>query len=271
MRLDSATASATFSLTSGARLASLVVFGHELLITADDNAFGWGSFPMVPYAGRVAEGSFTFAGSKYSLPITMQPHAIHGTAWNQWWERLESDGGRGVMRTKLGPPWQFGGSVTQEASLHDDRLELTLIVTAGSVPMPAMAGWHPWFRRGLLSGEEASFTFDAESMYELDTAAIPTGVLIEPPPGPWDNCFTGLRSAPRITWADAVELTLTSSCTDWVLYDQPTHAICIEPQSAAPDSFNRTPHILAPGESLEATFNLSWRRPDTSVSDADGH
>lgn len=257
MRLESSTASATFSLTRGGRLASLVVHGTELLTTAaDDEAFGWGSFPMVPYAGRVADGAFSFEGITHRLPVTKPPNAMHGTAWNQSWIRTSAR----EMTTELGPDWPLGGSATQTVALDDDALEMTLKVTAGEQAMPAMVGWHPWFRRRLLGDASvvAQLEFGADQMYELDDQMIPNGNLVDPPPGPWDNCFTGVTQPLTLTWPAVVELRLTSSCDHWVIFDFRDHAICVEPQSDAPDAFNRRPLVLDPGAALTETFRIAW-------------
>lgn len=257
MRLESANASAVISLSRGGRLASLMVHGHELLITAgDDEAFGWGSFPMVPYAGRVAGGAFALGGQQYSLPITMAPNAIHGTAWTQQWNRIDDH----QITAELGPDWPLGGSVAQTFQLGDDRLDITLSVTAGDQPMPAMVGWHPWFRRRLLQDPtcSAQLSFDAGTMYELDDVMIPTGVTLAPSEGPWDSCFTDVTQPLSISWPGVVRLDLTSSCDHWVVYDQPEHAVCVEPQTDAPDAFNRSPTVLAPGQSLTETFRIEW-------------
>ena len=52
----------------GGRIASLVVDGTELLVTGgpDDHPMLWGSFPMVPWAGRIREGRFRFDGREHS-------------------------------------------------------------------------------------------------------------------------------------------------------------------------------------------------------------
>lgn len=257
MRFDSDTASATFSLSRGGRLASLMVYGHELLITAgDDEAFGWGSFPMVPYAGRVAAGQFATEGTTHKLPITMDPNAIHGTAWTQAWQRISDR----EMTADLGPGWPLGGTVSQTVDLTDEYLEVALTVTAADQSMPAMVGWHPWFRRRLLQDPmcSAELTFHAATMYELDDVMIPTGALIPPSEGPWDSCFTDVAQPLSVTWPGVVRLDLTSSCDHWVVYDRPDHAVCVEPQSDAPDAFNRTPTMLEPGESLTESFRITW-------------
>ena len=51
---------------------------------------------------------------------------------------------------------------------------------------------------------------------------------------------------------------LTSDCRHWVVYDEPAHATCVEPQSGPPDAFNLEPLVLAPGETLQRWFLMEW-------------
>ena len=48
----------------GGRIAQLTVRGRDLLVPgrAGDHPMLWGSFPMVPWAGRLRHGRFRFAG-----------------------------------------------------------------------------------------------------------------------------------------------------------------------------------------------------------------
>lgn len=75
---------------------------------------------------------------------------------------------------------------------------------------------------------------------------------------PWDDCFTGLRSAPRLTWPGVLGLELTSSCDHWVVYDEPRDAVCVEPQTAPPDFVTVAPSTTVPGEPLVATMTWRW-------------
>ncbi len=110
----------------------------------------WGAFPMVPYAGRISNGRFDFAGSSYRMPINHGQHAIHGTTLTSRWIELAP----GHLAVDLDKPWPFGGTVShrvelQQDSDHTGRLFLELSILAGHDPMPAMVGWHPWFNRKL--------------------------------------------------------------------------------------------------------------------------
>ncbi len=259
MRISSpdGSASATFCLTRGGRLASLLIEGREFLVTADDAAFGWGAYPMVPYAGRVRRGSFSFEDADYTLPITMGAHAIHGTAWDQVWTHVDPPTPSTLsIGTELGEPWPFGGQAVQRATIADGQLDLALDITAADRSMPVLAGWHPWFRRRI-AGAEAQLHVQPTAMFELDDEAIPTGELIAPPAGPWDNCFH-LAEPPSIEWPGVTTLDLSSSHDEWVIYNEPDHALCVEPQTDAPDSFNRSPLVLSPGETLTISFSIAW-------------
>ncbi|MCY3889559.1 MAG: hypothetical protein OXG50_06640 [bacterium] len=44
----------------------------------------------------------------------------------------------------------------------------------------------------------------------------------------------------------------------WVMYDERPDLVCVEPQSRAPDAFNRDPEVLEPGETLSVWMKISW-------------
>ncbi len=265
---------AEFDLRNGGRLASLMVQGHELLIGhgggeddgSTDDPMRWGSYPMVPWAGRVRHGRFAFDDGEYELPITLAPHAIHGTAYTSAWSKTgtASSSTSMEMKVSLGPPWPFAATLVKRAEVSPTGLHITLELTADTAAMPAQLGWHPWFRR-FIDGVEGELRFDARSMYELDHEMIPTGRLVAPKPPPWDNCFTDIDAdtGPTIRWPGRLRLDLRSSCDHWTVYTEPEHAICVEPQTTAPDVFNRLDRatqssVLQAGETMTAGFTLEW-------------
>jgi len=245
----------------GGRISSLIVRGNELLVTEGSGSMLWGSFPMVPFAGRIRDGRFRFADRDVELARNYPPDAIHGTVFERPWQVDNQS----TLSIDLGPGWPFAGRVVQEFLLSDDRLDVSLTLRAEE-PMPAVLGWHPWFRRRLTGrvGQPAEpsgpveLHLDAARMYVRDADGLPTGELVEPPAGPWDDCFTGLRSAPRLTWPGIVRLELTSSCDHWVVFDEPRDAVCVEPQSGPPDFVNIAPSTTIPAEPLVATMSWRW-------------
>ena len=246
---ESSRARLRISPGDGGRVASLVVDGHELLHTGDHthDPLSWGSYPMVPYAGRVDRGRFTFAGVDHQLPVTLGPHAIHGTGYLDAWV-LDDDG---TIVHQFPAEWPFRGHAVQRFEVTEDAATCHLEVHADE-PMPVSIGWHPWFRRPV------TVEFHAGAMYERGDTGIPSGRLVPPPPGPYDDCFADIAPDPVLRFEGGPTITISSNLDKWVVFDEPTHALCVEPQSAPPDAFNHDPDVVVPGTPLVAWMRLSW-------------
>jgi aldose 1-epimerase len=252
------------------RLASLVIEGHEILVTGDPGPFEWGSFPMAPFAGRLRHGAFRFDGRTWQLPTNRPPHAIHGFVAERRW-RVD---GPGTMSVALDEPWPFAGRVVQRFSLVPGSLTCRLELHADE-SMPATIGWHPWFLRrpvavpvdggggtdepGPVEPGPLELDFQAEQMYAKDDEGIPTGEFEPARPRPWDDCFTRPRRPPVLRWPGFLELTIESDCPAWVVYDEPAHAICVEPQTGPPDALNLEPQIVTPAQALIREMCWRWR------------
>ncbi|MGD9705342.1 MAG: aldose 1-epimerase [Acidimicrobiia bacterium] len=252
IELTTETATVIVDPAAGGRVASIVIGGREVLVTGSpsDDPMSWGAFPMVPWAGRVRHGCFSFEDRVYELPINLAPHAIHGTGFTRAWA-VEDDGS---LSLTLDEDWPFGGTARQHFELHADHLVCVLEVEAGDQPMPAQVGWHPWFLK------PDQLRFEAEHVYVRDDEGVPTGALVPPDDGPWDDCFTGVRQPVELHYP-GLSLLVSSSCDHWVLYDQPEHATCVEPQSGPPDGFTLCPEVVSPGEPLRHTMTIAWHTP----------
>lgn len=246
-------------------MTSLVVHGSELLVTEGLGPITWGCYPMAPFAGRIREGSFRFDGQTHVLPRTLPPHAIHGTVLDRAWT-IEDEG---RINVDLGPTWPFAGRVSQHFVLGRGGLKVSMILEADE-PMPASIGWHPWFRRWLTGTVEvparrsdpAQLQFAAESMYERGPDGLPTGRIVAPSAGPWDDCFTGVAPPPRLIWPGRLALELASTCDHWVVYTEPDHAICVEPQTGPPNAVELAPQVVLPGSPLTASMTWHWWKLD---------
>jgi aldose 1-epimerase len=270
MRLDAGPAHAVVDPEAGGRIASLTVHGFELLVTQSQAAaalghppgpYGWGLFPMAPWAGRIARGKFTFAGRPYQLPVNFGPHAIHGTLADRPAGGSEQvAAAEAIVTWTLGPPWPFAGWAAQTVVLAADGLSLTLEIRADEA-MPVTCGWHPWWSRQIGSAEPVELEFQPEAMYQLDEEGIPTGELIPPPAGPWDDCFPMPSTPIRLRWPGALEVTLESGCPEVVVYDKPPYAVCVEPETGPPDAVNLGIHcqVLEPGDLMTTTARWTWR------------
>ena len=251
--LSNDSASIVVDATHGGRLASLRIQDAEVLLTGgpDDTTLTWGCYPMVPYAGRVRSGVVRFNNVDHQLPLTLPPHAAHGTVFAQSWTVVDATASTIELNANLGSQWPFGGSVSQRIELSNDHVRLGLRVTAGDQAMPAQVGWHPWFCKP----SHTSLIF--ESMLQRDGHGIATTIRERTDAVNVDDCFIN-PLAPLSLTVNGVKLVLSSDCSHWVVYDQPIHATCIEPQSGATNEINDSPVILAPGESLARWFTIAW-------------
>jgi aldose 1-epimerase len=260
----------------GGRLASLVLGGHELLVTEGDGPIYWGCYPMVPFAGRVRDGRFRFGGRRHQLPLTMPPNAIHGTVLDRPWHVMTRSDQHVELVTDLGPDWPFQGEVVQTVALVSGGLEASLELRAAE-PMPVVLGWHPWFRR-TIDGTAAALDFEARSQYLRGQDGLPTGATVPPTPRPWDDAFTDLVIPPRLTWPGIARLELRSDAPFWVVFDERPDAICVEPQTGPPDAFNLAaatgvdPPVAAPDRPVSIAMAWRWQviAPKPGATSDDG-
>lgn len=238
----------------GGRVGQIEVGGRPLLkCEPDGNPMTWGSFPMVPWAGRVRDGRFGFRGATYRLPQNLPPHAIHGTAFDRPW--TVDDSGRDHCDLGIDLGWALGGSAHQHLQLDEQGLTCVLTVYADRQSMPAVIGWHPCF----LKPRSADLHF--ARTYRRDDQHVALPELVPAPAGPWDDCFVEPLAPVRLHH-DGLEVTVSSDCDHWVVYDEPTDVTCVEPQSGPPDAFNMPGRaaVLEPGDLLQRRMVISWAR-----------
>lgn len=260
-RLTSGRAALEVDPEDGGRWTSLQVDGLELLSGADVEAVPrgvtHGCFAMAPYAGRLGHGRLQWGGRTVQLPVDAPPHAIHGHVFDVPWQ-WEGDG---VLSVRLGDPWPYAGTVRQELELTDGGLTARLVLRAED-EMPVTMGFHPWFARRLARGGQVELHVDPLQQYATDEQALPTGELVPPGGGPYDDCFLGMAAPPRLVWPGALELTIGSSAEHWVVFDQQPEVVCVEPQTGPPDAvaLGRADVVPAGGE-LVLEMTLRWSSP----------
>ncbi|WP_175412782.1 aldose 1-epimerase [Streptomyces sp. TRM64462] len=260
IRLAAGDVELTVAPANGCRISSLRVGGTELLRQGER----YGCFPMVPWCGRTAHGTFLNGAVRHQLPLNAPPHAIHGTGRDTAWRTARADKTEAVFTYDLADPWPYPGLVTQMFELTESSLTLRLGVETYGDSFPAQAGWHPWFNRNL-GGDPAAgdvrIDFTPDWQEERGDDHLPTGRRIDPRPGPWDDCF-GMPDGVDVTltWPGRLELKVASK-TPWVVvYDEQDAAVCVEPQSGPPNGLNTDPRLVTPIEPLEMAATFSWRR-----------
>jgi aldose 1-epimerase len=297
LRLTAGDDSAEVAPAAGGRLASLVIGGEQRLVTRppadqDNPELRWGSFVMAPWAGRVADARFTWQGTDVVLPANFEGrHAIHGLATDRRWEVVRVAAQTAELRCVLADaPWPFTGcSIDQRVDLQPGRLTQSVRVIAGPEPMPAAAGWHPWFARP--GHGDVAVRLDAASTLELDSGGIPTGrqqpvdAETDLRHGPalgdrrLDHAYVRPAPTARLQWPDLdLHMTFGPTITTAVVHTPP-EGVCIEPQTAWPDAANLAARAdtaetddpadtattglvnLAAGAALTATVVWRWSAP----------
>jgi aldose 1-epimerase len=279
--------SVTLLPDAGLRVGSLVVAGRELLVRENGHPATWGIFPMAPWAGRMANATFTdLAGASHNFPPTWGEHAFHGrlyqSAANE--QSVAGDGRSAVMYATLdraaGWPLTARAAVAAELSGNSTAGELTITLTVtAEIEQLVTAGWHPCFRRFLLDatrrnevGAEGVLSFAPSGVLARDVAMpglhrvdevrpVADGGVAAPGAGAtWDDPFVGVDAPPQISWGDDLTVMLAAgpAVTHWMVYD-PDDALCVEPQAGPPDAFHRGGAIhLKAGESLVVPLTLRW-------------
>ncbi len=265
--LENDVARAVVDLEHGGRLASLRVFGQELLVGppespgAPDQLIKWGCYPMAPYAGRVRGGRFHWQNRPVQLPQNLGRHAIHGLVHDRPWQVRRHDGGVLRIACPVDDRWPWESQATQKLELTREHLTIDLALHSREDTFPATIGLHPWFRKRLQpDSSSALLVFRARAMYVRDHEGIATVRTMSPPPaGPWDDCFMGVDEPPFIVWPGALTLTLHSKAPYWVIFNERPDALCVEPQTGPPDAFNTgAAHVAKAGQPKKLRLRLAW-------------
>lgn len=266
----------TVDAAHGGRLASLVAGGVERLVPADgdDDPFAWGAFPMIPWAGRVANARIA------DLDVDLEPnigaHAMHGAVYDVAWS-VDRSAGNAVELLCTIPTsrWPFGGVAAQRVTLTAGGLELEIQVQASTRAMPVAIGWHPWFRRP--DKGDMTVLVDSPAVLETTDDLIPTGEVtkvnrkLDLRRGAklgrrrLDHAYVDVVEPAIVRWPD-LELTMElPHKASTVVVHTPERGVCVEPQTAWPDPFARPEQSgvtqLGPREILSARTRWIWKAP----------
>lgn len=210
-----------------------------------------GCFPMAPWPNRIAGGRFTWRGEHFEVPLDGKPNAIHGRVTNVPWQVVARTGRVVELAAEFDEGWPWAGRAWQRIEITDRALRLKMEVRAERDEFPAGCGWHPWFRRDAFDCNPTAIavTLDAAEVYVAE-AGIPTGEVLTPT-GDYelsnatelgtrriDACYRSITWPVTIDWGPA-RLQIAAAGPDaHVMLYTPEEAVCIEPQTCAPDAFN---------------------------------
>lgn len=242
------------------------------------------SFVLIPYSNRIEGGRFTFQGQTYQL-ANGERHASHGDVRGRAWQ-VDTVTATTIhcsfaSQTYADANWPWPFTATLEYTLRENTLFSRLTVTnQGTSAMPAGLGWHPYYNRTLSrDGEPILLHFQVQSVYpDANDNRIPSGPAqpLAPnqdfavereltPENFIDACFYGYAGNGSITWPESqVKLVYTCStnCTHLILFNPAKPYFAAEPVTNANNGVNLYAQgdptsgirVLAPGETLEATF-----------------
>jgi len=240
------------------------------------------AFTLVPYANRIAKGSFQFGGRAVRIAANApgETYPLHGQGWREpWGSRVVSNRQAVLSYAHDSDSWPWSYEVEQAFTLHDHglRIDLTLRNTCRT-PMPAGLGWHPYFLRR----PGARLRACVRGAWLVDDEGIPTSHVADARFGDWsrgeaiernsaiDHCLTGWSGLAELD-LPSERLSVTIAASDamrWLhLYiPRGQDFFCVEPVSHMPDAVNRSePHattgltVLEPGASLAAWIEIGIR------------
>ncbi len=236
-----------------------------------------GSFPLVPFSNRIADGRFDFEGRSYRLPINMppEPHSIHGDGWKAAWHIETVEPARAVLahEPSNGP---FSYASRQIFELSESGLEASLEITnTGDERIPVGFGHHPYFPRT----EGLTLAMSTTEVWLPDDRQLP--VKKTPVPEEWnfstakqlasldlDHDFTGGDGRALMHWPETgLHLAIEADpvFAHVVVYVPPGRDfVCVEPVTNLANAVNLAAggirdtglQILSPGEALQGSMRF---------------
>lgn len=241
---------------------------------------------LAPFPGRVAGGTYTFAGQRHELVKNDKegPNAIHGFVRSKRWEAGPRSPSSATFRTTLSATDHPGYPFTLEFGIGYELLDTGLgcafgIRNAGPAAAPVGVGFHPYLAAP--AGLEATpLRVPASRLVEFE-GLLPTGRVVDVPaeidfrvarpvgPTRLNHCLTGLKADAdgfvRVRFGD-VDLWMDGGFGYLVLYTgealgpDARRALAVEPMTCATDAFNRPEwglRVLQPGETVQGIWGIA--------------
>jgi aldose 1-epimerase len=243
---------------------------------------GMAYFPLLPYANRIGQARFRWAGRVYQLRRNMpgHPHALHGVGWARPWTIAALAEDAITLRLRHQPSgeaaldWPFAFEAEERIALAPEGLEISLhLRNTDRDATPAGIGLHPYFPRA----GGASLRFAADGVWQTDSTNLPRAHTAVPPE--WDhragraigsvaldNCFTGWPGTATIGWGERRLAIEADAVFDHLQVYTPPHQafFAVEPVSHAPDAINHPDRpgmcTLRPGEAIAGSVRFRLGR-----------
>lgn len=257
--------------------------GRDILRPTPDDAgdvLDTACFPLVPYANRIAHGTFDFDGERIRLPLNFgdHPHSLHGVGWRSAWtiDSIDADHAELAHRHPGNADWPWAYRARQLFRLRDDGLEVELELTnLDGRAMPGGIGLHPY----VVAAPGALLRFASSRIWQSDDRQLPTHADRPDLLADWesgapcrqdrliDHCYSGWTGGAVIA-APSGDIVLTASGAHALHVHIPPGrgVVGLEPVSHIPDALNRPEsdavtglRILGPGQSMRLTMRIALR------------
>jgi aldose 1-epimerase len=253
----------------GAHVSCLSLDSDEVVKPGDSEGQTHGGIAvLVPYAGRIRDGRYTFEGRSFTLPVSRDGHAIHGFAKDARWKLVREKTGSVTLGSRLRSadyPGILDARVTY--SVRPKSFSTTCSVTnVGPRNCPFEAGFHPYF---LARNCKITATGRAYR-YKLVDTYFPTG---ERTPfsfeevGPETSLDDSFRVAGEVRLeAEGRTLLITRRKMPYLIVYNGKYAgrdsVAVEPYSGLEDAYNSGIGltILKPGDSFSCGYKVNLLR-----------
>ncbi len=261
---------------------------------------------LLPFPGRITGGCYEFDGRRHEMERNDKegPNAIHGFARSRPWKIVSQEAASALFQTRLdgnelaaqGYPFTLDCALEYRLSGLECRIRAE-VRNAGLAPAPVGIGFHPYFKVGLATVEQAILELPCASLIEFGPGFIPTGRVLPVEGTELDflgeraigamrlnHCFArllrdrdGIARARLRSPVDGrvVTLSMDRSLDYLVVYTgdalgaEARRAIAIEPMSCGTDAFNRPEwglRRLAPGETMTVAYTITLTPSQKSAS-----
>lgn len=251
----------------GAYLKSLSLGGIDILKQSPDEVPTHGGCAvLLPYAGRVRNGEYTYEGKRYALPKNSEGNAIHGFLKDVELKILAKETSSIELATSIvhsGYPTKLEVKIKYEISSSHLSVDCTAI-NAGKHRAPLSIGFHPYF---LGTEWELDYKCNVERL-EMEDSYFPDGktlpfdfygkALVKGQR--FDDCFHFPCDARLESDRGKLEI-LKRNMPYAVVFNgkwAEDKSVAFEPYTSAPDAFNNGLGLihLSSGESFECGFEI---------------
>ncbi len=250
----------------GAYLRSLVLDGREILMgTEDGRQTHGGAASLIPYAGRIRGGKYSFGGRDYAFRPGKDGNSIHGFARETEFRSTATGSGNGLFSASLkdaGYPSVLDMEIG--FAVGTDSLAVTYsAANAGDLAAPLVIGCHPYF---LVEGPYELHPSAHARKLNLEDVYFPDGTYSEfdfdrsLDDIQLDSCFEGGGLLSLVSGGRTIEI--SRSGMDYFLVYNGEYArgrsVAVEPMTGAPDAYNNGIGltVLEPGQKLECGFTI---------------